>query len=138
VQIDTQPERLFGEAETLASADNGVQLVEESLICDPNWLSLHIAWYAPERPTRDLSVFVHLLEEDGTHLIFQADEAAPVYGWRPMTTWISGEVVRDVYPIPRWAIYYWNERIRYGLYEQLPSGEFRNLIERELPLECNP
>jgi hypothetical protein len=137
VQIDTEPERASGETEPLASADNGVQVVKESLICNPNWLSVNVTWYAPERPTRDLSVFVHLLEEDGTRLILQADESAPVYGWRPMTTWAAGEVVQDVYPLSRWAIYYWNERIRYGLYEQLPTGEFRNLIERELAVECN-
>ena len=136
VQIDTQPEQLTSEAEPLATADNGVQLISESLVCDSNWLSLKVVWYAPERPTRDLSVFVHLLNAAG-EVLTQADQSAPVYGWRPMTTWAAGEVVRDVYPVrPNRLAWMVMQRVRYGLYEQLPTGEFRNLIEREIPVAC--
>jgi hypothetical protein len=135
VQIDTQPEQLSDEAEPLASADNGVQVLAESVTCRESSAILNVTWYAPERPTRDLSVFVHLLNGGG-ELLAQADESAPVYGWRPMTSWEAGEIVHDVYPIPLDPLTLM-ETIRYGLYEQLPTGEFRNLIEREVPLECS-
>lgn len=124
VQIDTQPERV--------PVGEDVTALEHALRCEAGSIILEVAWYAPIRPDRDLSVFVHLLDADG-NLIAQGDQSAPVYGWRPLTTWEVGEVVRDMYVLPRLA---GAQTIRYGLYQRLASGEFQNALEMEMPVEC--
>jgi hypothetical protein len=67
-------------------------------------------------------------------LIAQADAFAPVYGWRPLTTWEAGEIVRDIYSLPRATD---AGTIEFGLYERLPGGEFKNYNVVSLPLHCN-
>ena len=99
---------------------------------DDNTIELHVDWLAIHKPDHDLSVFVHLLDKDGT-MIGQADESAPVYGWRPLTTWQAGEVVSDVYALPRLAN---ADSIAYGLYRQLPSGEFQNEYSFSVAVDC--
>jgi hypothetical protein len=103
-----------------------------ALICEAEALILSANWYTPEKPTRDLSVFVHLLDAQGT-IIAQADQNAPVYGWRPLTTWVAGELVRDYYLLPRLdgAV-----SIRYGLYHQETDGAFVNDVEYEVAVGC--
>jgi hypothetical protein len=128
VQIDTSAERVHVEP----SVSEEIQVWEQTLRCTPDSFVLEVAWFAPTEPGRDLSVFVHLLDGD-KNMIAQADQFAPVYGWRPMTTWEAGEIVRDVYPLPRLP---GAERVRYGLYQQLPSGEFQNESEFVVPVNC--
>jgi hypothetical protein len=101
------------------------------LSCDAELIALEVLWYAREKPTRDLSVFVHLLDASGA-LIAQADQRAPVYGWRPLTTWEAHEYVRDIYPLPRLA----GAAVRFGLYAVLPDGGFENVLSDMLPLAC--
>jgi hypothetical protein len=85
-----------------------------------------------EKPERDLSVFVHLLDSGGS-VVAQDDRSAPVFGWRPLTTWVPEEVVRDVYVLPRLpgAL-----AVSYGLYEQRADGSFNNVVTYRLPVEC--
>jgi hypothetical protein len=109
-----------------------VAAIEQQIICTHDSLQLWVGWGAADQPDQNLSVFVHLLDESGT-MIAQADQSAPVYGWRPLTTWEAGEIVRDVYPLPRLDA---GVMIRYGLYRQLETGEFQNEVEYELPVEC--
>jgi hypothetical protein len=78
-------------------------------------------------------VFVHLLDAGG-NVIAQGDQSAPVYGWRPLTSWEADEVVRDVYPLPRAG---GAATVRFGLYEQLESGAFENALEQEARVECD-
>ena len=66
-------------------------------------------------------------------MIAQDDHSAPVYGWRPLTSWVAGEVVRDVYTLPRLPD---AAAVSYGLYEQRADGSFNNVIEYILPVEC--
>ncbi len=126
VQIDMQPEYAENAQDTLT-------VLEHDLSCRADSIVLEVGWYTPTRPERDLSVFVHLLDANGS-VIAQADQFAPVYGWRPLTSWEAGEVVRDVYPLPRLA---GAETVRFGLYQQLAGGEFVNELERALPVECD-
>jgi hypothetical protein len=126
VQIKTEPEL----AATLPEAAIGIQA--QAVDCTADALHLRVAWVAAQVPARDLSVFVHLLDSNG-NVIAQADQAAPVYGWRPLTTWTAGEIVQDFYPLPRLAD---SARIRYGLYRQAATGEFVNEVEYETPVEC--
>ncbi|MCB9452485.1 MAG: DUF2723 domain-containing protein [Anaerolineaceae bacterium] len=126
VQIPTQPE-------TATDLPDGISVLDESVTCTESRIILRVAWATKDRPAQDWSVFVHLLDSSG-NVIAQGDQSAPVYGWRPLATWIAGEVVRDMYIIPRAA---GSPLLRYGLYHQLPSGEFVNEIERELAVGCN-
>ncbi len=109
-----------------------VSVVARRLVCAPDGITLTLDWAAPQTPAEDLSVFVHLLDDAGA-LLAQADQSAPVYGWRPLTGWGAGEVVRDVYALPPAAR---TGTVRYGLYRTLPGGGFENVFEDALPLRC--
>lgn len=103
------------------------------LLCTDDQLFLTIDWAAPSTPPRDLSVFVHLIDADGA-LLAQDDRAAPVYGWRPLTSWLPNERVRDSYVLPRLA---GAEQIRFGLYAIADNGAFDNQLIETLPAVCN-
>jgi hypothetical protein len=126
VQVDTQPEITQRDVHTITALEHNVHCEADSIVLD-------VDWYTPMKPDRDLSVFVHLLDADGS-VIAQADQFAPVYGWRPLTSWEAGEVVHDVYPLPRLAD---AETVRFGLYQQLESGAFANTLERVTQVECD-
>jgi hypothetical protein len=119
----------------LLAADGGTDMMkvrQASVVCRANTIELHDDWLAIHKPDHDLSVFLHLLDKDGA-MIGQADEAAPVYGWRPLTTWQAGEVVSDVYALPRLPN---AGSIAYGLYRQLTSGEFENEFSYSAAVDC--
>ncbi|MCA9909573.1 MAG: hypothetical protein KC519_13040, partial [Anaerolineae bacterium] len=124
VQIATTPE--------IADADVPFGADSAQITCADDQILLQVAWSSPSVPEQDLSVFVHLLAANG-ELIAQADESAPVYGWRPLTTWLADEIVRDVYALPNPD----NEAsIAYGLYTQRADGSFENVVAYELPVDC--
>lgn len=126
VQIDTQPE--------IAADAAGDRLLRDfSLECRSDALILRVEWRAAQTPEVDQSVFVHLLDADGA-IVAQADQSAPVSGWRPLTSWAPNEIVRDYYALPRDPN---AARVRFGLYETLPDGGFRNTLELEVPVECD-
>jgi hypothetical protein len=127
VRLQTEPQRL---TDTPVQID--AKLSRELLLCEADTLTLDLIWLAPATVERNLSVFVHLLDGDGT-LLAQDDRAAPVYGWRPLTTWTPGELIHDLYTLP----YHPDAAsVRYGLYEQTADGGFVNMIERELEVDC--
>lgn len=128
IQISTEPELYDDPA--LAT---GVVETEHRIDCMRDKIILNVAWHSDLAPKGDLSVFVHLLNTDGT-MIAQDDHSAPVYGWRPLTGWLPDEVVRDVYTLPRRSD---AAAISYGLYEQRADGSFNNVIAYTLPVECN-
>lgn len=125
VEIASEPVQRDLVADTIIAADT-------TITCTPDTIHLAVDWYTPAPPNTDLSVFVHLRDADGT-LVAQADQSAPVYGWRPLTTWTAGEVVHDIYPLPRHPA---GATIRYGLYRQLPTGEFEHVVEYDEPVAC--
>lgn len=132
VEIGTQPQLAIVDARNRV---DGVVALDYGLECAGD-LTLRVDWHTPDAPERDLSVFVHILDANGT-LIAQADQSAPVYGFRPLTTWRAREVVADTYPIalpPEAAA---GGTVRFGLYEQLPDGAFQNAVEYSLPLRCD-
>ena len=124
IQISLEPEAV--------SAVTALEAAEVSLRCDDRQIMLDVTWAAPVTPTEDLSVFVHLLDADG-NVLAQADQSAPVYGWRPLTSWMPGEAVRDVYALPRLP---GAASIRFGLYHQLADGSFANELEHVVPVDC--
>ncbi len=123
VALATQPERGTGDLLVAQSV---------ALECAADALTLRVAWYTPDVPLRDLGVFVHLLDATGA-IIAQGDQAAPVFGWRPLTSWTAGEIVRDVYSLPRLPD---GEMIRFGLYAQREDGTFENVVEDMVRVEC--
>lgn len=128
VQIDTQPE-----IEAVADmAATGIIEQAHRIECMRGKITLWVSWHAEEKPERDLSVFVHLLDGSGA-VIAQDDHSAPVYGWRPLTTWLPEEIVRDVYTLP---ILPEAAAVNYGLYEQRADGSFNNVNSYTLPVEC--
>jgi len=132
VEIGTQPRLTIVDAR---SSIEGVIALDYHLICTDLTYALAVDWYTPTIPDRNLSVFVHATDQAGN--VVTADQSAPVYGWRPLTTWTPRELVSDYYPLP--PINGLRE-IQFGLYEQLPSGEFRNTVEytvTDIP-ECAP
>lgn len=129
VQVATQPETIAAAVESGA----GVTVHSESVACTGDSLLLTVEWLAGEPPDADRSVFVHLLDADG-NIIAQGDQSAPVYGWRPLTTWMAGELVHDIYPLPNLPA---AATIRYGLYFQGADGAFVNESVRSLRVACS-
>lgn len=109
-------------------------LAEGDVQCESEGLTLSVRWVSETVPAQDLSVFVHVLDADG-NLIGQGDQSAPVYGLRPLTTWLAGEQIDDTYPVqlaPGAAA----ALVRYGLYTQNADGSFTNVLENDLPVNC--
>lgn len=105
------------------------------VVCEDEGIHLYVTWATADTPTEDLSVFVHGLSSTGD-LIAQGDQPAPVYLWRPLTTWVRHERVTDVYPLVHLdgssgAIH----TIRFGLYRILDTG-FENVVEYETVVDC--
>lgn len=107
----------------------GVWLAGYRLECSDTWLDLTLGWYAESQPQRDLSVKVHLTPTDSPLPLAQADRAAPVYGWRPTSSWLAGELLQDHYRLPNLPN---GALIRVALYEQLPDGTFVDYGEKAI------
>ena len=112
---------------------NAIQVIPR-LDCEAQSLVLWLIWFAPLNPLSDQSVFVHLLDANGA-VIAQADRAAPVDGWRPLSTWGNGEVIYDAYRLPRLPA---ATAIRYGLYVQNADSTFENTYSDEVAVTCTP
>lgn len=61
-------------------------------------IRLDLAWRAQQDVNRDYTVFVHLLNSDGSCCLWQRDRM-PREGEHPTSRWLSGEVVLDTYII---------------------------------------
>ncbi len=124
--------------ETPAQPPDGFGVLAQEVRCSPDGLVLAVDWFTPAVPAEDLSVFVHALNADGV-LIGQGDQRAPVYGWRPLTTWTPGEVVRDVYLVT--GLNPADVRsVRYGLYRVGGTADaptFENIYAYELAVMCD-
>ena len=64
---------------------------------DAGWV-LELVWQAETQPAADYTVFVHVLNADGTCCLWQAD-AMPRGGAYPTSRWRAGEVVTEAYTI---------------------------------------
>jgi hypothetical protein len=123
--------------EPLARFRNRVAMLEASPICDAGGqVRLTIYWQVETPVERDIAVFAHLLDAEGT-LVAQAD-GYPLLGMLPFWLWKPGEVMRDVHhfdPVPAGAY-----TIRLGLWESA-TGE-RWVAEEHpdgvvlLPIHC--
>lgn len=86
------------------------------------------AWRADAQPGRDLSVFVHLIDQDG--LIAAQLDTMPGNGLAPTSQWQVGEVHVDSYRvhIPSTAYTPNQGRIAIGLYDALAAGQPRQPV----------
>lgn len=103
-----------------------------AVTCRADAVDLSVTWAASAAPERDWSVFVHGVDGGGV-LLAQGDQSAPVFGWRPLTTWAAGEVVRDVYTVAREPVL---AELRFGFYRALPGGGFENATTYRVPVDC--
>ena len=72
----------------------GYNLSEES----DEMRQLSLVWQALQEPATDYTVFVHVLNQDGTCCLWQQD-TMPQQNQYPTTRWLSDEVVEDPYAI---------------------------------------
>ncbi|MDX2077539.1 MAG: DUF2723 domain-containing protein [bacterium] len=128
VQIKTTPE-------LSDDAPIGITVVDSEVVCTDTMRYLYVTWQTGDIPTENLRVFVHGYPMEGP-IMGQADQPSPVYTWRPTTSWIAGEIVRDVYPLPRPrrdAIF----TIRFGMYRLTSNGGFENVSEYDIKARCD-
>lgn len=108
-------------------APDGISIAHVDLACESSRVVLDVLWQTSDVPQEDLSVFVHGLDAAG-NIIGQGDQFAPVYGWRPLTSWLAGEQIRDIYVIDAENIV----SVRFGLYHALAEGGFENVLVDEV------
>lgn len=105
---------------------------DATVFCRDGWADLRVDWAGPAEAAGDWSVFVHGVDANGARLA-QGDQSAPVFGWRPLSSWAAGEQVRDVYSVP---LAPGLSELRYGFYRALPAGGFENAETYEIAVAC--
>jgi hypothetical protein len=111
--------------------EEGIWLVDAQITCRESDIAVVLQWLAVATPTRNLSVKVHLTQADDTARLAGVDSFAPVYGWRPTSSWLPGEVITEHYRLPRLAT---GEQIIIGLYDE----SFQSYGDVPLPLlDCD-
>ncbi|HET7091760.1 MAG TPA: DUF2723 domain-containing protein [Anaerolineae bacterium] len=104
-------------------------------------LRMTVEWQSQQDHLADYSVAVHLISQDPPtdpqHIIAQADQAHPVYGWYPTARWVNGEIVRDDYSlsVPPDSD---PVAVRIGMYQVLADGSFQNSNWLSLPVPETP
>lgn len=126
VQISDAPRQIAAHAGALPIP------LSAAVTCRGEWADLTVEWAGPAEPADDWSVFVHGVDAAGA-LLTQGDQSSPVFGWRPLSSWAAGEVVRDVYSVPAVPNLV---TLRYGFYRALPDGGFENAETYSIDLNC--
>ena len=102
---------------------------------EQNELRLTLRWSADKKPTRDFSVFVHVLDWSGK-VVHQVD-AKPLQGTYPTVEWPAGEEVDDVYVIGSdvssseglsLAVGLYNAEAGVGYGGRTPTGEYVDAV----------
>lgn len=115
------------------ASDGGISIESETLRCEDSRLVLDVTWATETVPAENLNIFVKAFDAAGD-LLAQGDQSAPVYGWRPLTTWTEDERVRDFYMLnvnPTDVT-----EVHYGMYRTLPDGQFENVSEYVVKVNC--
>jgi hypothetical protein len=129
VKLATEPDIIDSPDtdEFIAPLDEGIWLVDAQITCRESDIAVVLQWLAVATPTRNLSVKVHLTAADDEARLEGVDSLAPVYGWRPTSSWLPGEVITEHYRLPRLP---GGERIIVGLYDE----SFQSFGDVALPL----
>jgi 4-amino-4-deoxy-L-arabinose transferase-like glycosyltransferase len=95
-------------------------------------ISLTLFWTASRHPTKDYTVFTHLVDETGQ--VFGQEDNQPVGGTRPTTTWRTDQVLQDSYTIPFNGIPEAGEHwIEIGMYDATTGQRLPTSGEDALP-----
>ena len=91
-------------------------------------MNLSLKWISQARPDRDLTVFVHVVDAQGT-ILAQKDQP-PLAGDYPTSAWEPGEVVLDHIDVPLPDDWIWSQAhgIEIGLYDPT-TGERLSVID---------
>ncbi len=102
--------------------------VPQATVLPGDMITVTAAWRADAQPSRDLSVFVHLVDADG--LIAAQLDTLHGGGLSPTSQWHPDELRIDTYPIRIPAtVYTPNEgRIAIGLYDALAADQSRQPV----------
>ena len=76
---------------------SGFQL-PASPVAQNSVVSVSLYWQVLEKPAADYTVFIHVLNARG-ELVTQFDRP-PGGGTWPTSTWLAGQTLRDIYPLP--------------------------------------
>ncbi len=129
----------LGEAVALVGYD-----LSAAIVAPGGELGVTLYWQALAPSEKDLTVFVHLLDEQGG-LVAQ-DDAPPAQGSRPTTGWLAGEYIRDEHAL-HWLDpqYTGMARIQVGLYDPAtgerllaPSGASSLVLPEAISVEPGP
>ena len=119
----TSVEITFAEGITLIGID-----VPDTTLLPGATFTVTAAWRADATPSRDLSVFVHVVDADG--LIAAQLDTMPAGGLAPTSQWHVGELRLDHYRVRVPATVYTpnSGQIAIGLYDALAPDQPRQLI----------
>jgi len=133
-----------GQAELLvqdAVWENGIVLrrLTPQVVEGGRQLAIAVEWQTSQSVLRDLTVFVHLIDETGV-IVAQSDRR-PFGGQFPTPTWLVGETLRDTIYIDLPAARHGNLGLSIGLYDQAGrvglAGGLRDSLAVELPIPVN-
>jgi hypothetical protein len=106
-------------------------------------LTVTLTWAAQAAPTQDYTVFVHLVDGEGT--LLAQDDAPPNAGRYPTSWWLPGDVIRDPHTLPLPGTPSAGWKLRVGLYDpatdtRLPAfdSEGRRLSGDSAQLKIEP
>lgn len=80
-----------------AELGDGIDLASHAVSREPGQLRLDLVWRAMARPSKDYTVFVHVLDSAG-QVVAQVD-SQPRGGDFPTGTWLPGDAVTDGYTL---------------------------------------
>jgi len=89
-------------------------------------LPVTLYWQALAKPVADYHVSVRLMPSPN-RVAAQRDEAAPVLGLSPTSSWLPGQVTADYYELDLRSLPDATYDLVVVLYQALPGGGFRNL-----------
>lgn len=104
-----------------------VQLAGMAPMSRPSFgvLAVSLYWKALRPPSADYHVSVRLTSSG--RVVAQRDEAAPVLGLSPTSSWTPGQVTGDYYELDLRSLPDGIYDLAVVLYQPLPNGGFRNL-----------
>ncbi|MGB3716245.1 MAG: DUF2723 domain-containing protein [Candidatus Promineifilaceae bacterium] len=132
VEIAKRPGSVGGNSDADLNFDLGNDVTVQQAQLEwlsPTALLLTLFWESGGTEKEDYSVAVHLVAADPPaspqDILAQADQAHPVEGWYPVSSWQNGEIIRDIYtlnvPIDADPV-----AVRLSMYQVGDDGQFYN------------
>ena len=104
----------------------GIVLLGGETAVNGSQLEVMLWWQASERPQGDYTVFVQLLDSEGTYLA--GADAPPVNGDYPTRLWQDGDIIDDLHIFPDISAYPAGEyQLAIGFYDPVTGGRLPRL-----------